>query len=95
MLLGEATIKDCRLVAIRDESGSLQPVDDTPEAWEMFLLNPKNFSKHQISDVSILDTYAEVYAWILGDVLAYDSPLCWRPPCGPVKFVNLNGRVHP
>ena len=91
--MGEATISDCVLVAVRDSQGQLQPPEESADGHAMFLLNPLNIPKHQITDMSILDSYAKVYAWVLTSVQKYDVPVPWNPPLGSVVFSNLQGRA--
>ena len=92
-LVGEATISDCLLVAVRGSEGQLMPPDDSVDGCQNFLLQPFNIPKRQITDMSILDSYAKVYAWVLTDVEKYPAPVPWNPPMGSVRFSNLQGRV--
>ena len=86
-LLGEITIADSILVAVRDPTDhTLQPPPANPAN---FLLNPENQSKHCVEDLRILDGYKQVYAWVLKDPLLYDPPKPYTSKKGAIVFVNL------
>jgi hypothetical protein len=92
-LRGEVTIVKCLRVGVRGKSGELIPAGKGEEAKANFILNLSNMSQHCIEDLSILDKYEVIYAWVLDEVVEYEEPVPWVPKPGAVKFTNLAGRV--
>jgi hypothetical protein len=74
MLIGEATLIDCKVVGTRGADGALRPAPDAPDD---FLELPEHTSKHCIQDTSIIKYKKKVFAWVLSNVARYPDPV----PC--------------
>ena len=82
MKVGEATLRDCKLVARKRDGFLSAPV----EASADFMFLQEHIPKHQIKNVQDfphLLTYETAYAWVLSDVTEYDVPreLHTKPGC--------------
>lgn len=77
------------------ESGSKTIVGEC-EIVDSFKLNQKmkkeNIKKHGVRDISLLDKWDS--AWVLSNVVKYDSPIPYTHPKGAVIWVNLEGFVN-
>ena len=85
VLLGEVFLESCRLVAVRNEQGSLEDVPG-----ERHTLKSLKFS-HCIEDLNCIP-YNRVYAWFVTNNVAYFTPVPYVHPPGAVCWVDLEAK---
>ena len=81
LLMGEVEVKDCFLVAAKNDAGELE------DCYPYSLQNMTHL--HQVEDFSILKGYKKVFAWTLRSPALYQVPRPYSHPRGAVIWVNL------
>lgn len=89
-LVGEAIIQDCFQIARRSPDGQFQPCTSSKLDHSRFLLNPDNMRKHQVYDLSMLQSYTNVYAWVLSNIMPYAQPVKYSPKPGAIVWAKLD-----
>lgn len=89
-LVGEAIIQDCFQIARRSPDGQFQPCTSSKLDHSRFLLNPDNMHKHQVYDLSMLQSYTNVYAWVLSNIMPYAQPVKYSPKPGAIVWAKLD-----
>lgn len=88
-IVGQVEILACLRVG-RREGGVIVPWDDTREARDNFIGASENYPKHCIGDINTIVSYTRIYAWVLGNKRAYETPAIYHHPNGCVRWVKLN-----
>lgn len=90
-LVGEATIQDCFQIARRSHpDGQFQPCTSSKLNQSRFLLNPDNMQKHQVYDLTMLQSYTNVYARVLSNIMPYAQPVKYSPKPGAIVWAKLD-----
>ena len=82
LLVGEVTLDDCRLLAIRDEQGGLLNVDGSQDTLASLR------HAHCIEDLESIP-YKKIYGWFLTNNVGYPTPLPYEHPQGAQCWVRL------
>ena len=88
VLVGEVTIMDCIPVGVKAD-GKWTPVDGMDGN---FIFNEKNQQKCGFSQTmcpEFLMTKKRLYAWVLGKVVRYETPIKWVKKPGAMVFCNI------
>lgn len=93
-LVGAVTLVDCLPVGKRGAGGAWEPASGSRDDGENFIWRPENHSKHRIQDEGVVQNYTRLWAWVFEDVTAFEPPVPWKPPHGPVQFVPLARSVR-
>ena len=88
-IVGQVEILSCLRVG-RREGGVIVPWDDTRESRDNFIGASENYPKHCIGDIHNIVSYTRIYAWVLGNKRAYETPTTYFHPNGCVRWVKLN-----
>ena len=67
-----------------------QPCTSSKLDHSRFLLNPDNMHKHQVYDLSMLQSYTNVYAWVLSNIMPYAQPVKYSPKPGAIVWAKLD-----
>ena len=94
LLRGEASLINCKLVAVKDDNGAWVPAGDTAQDQMDFFMNECNYKKMGFNPVfdmpDFLQKCDKLYAWVLDNVTKYEVPVPWKAKCGPIIWCNVN-----
>jgi len=94
LLKGEASLINCKLVAVKDGNGDWVPAGNTEQDQLDFFMNECNYKKmgfNPVTDMPIcLHKCDKLYAWVLGDIIKYQVPVSWKPKRGPIIWCSVN-----
>lgn len=89
LLRGEATLVDCKLVAVKDGSGDWLIAEDVVMGEDVGSIEKKlGFNFAEVPE--ILQKCDKLYAWVLRDVKKYEEPIPWKPKSGAVIWSSVN-----
>ena len=92
LALGEVTVTDCILVAVRDASGKLVPPEGCEDDW---LASEKNLKLHCVKDPvkQLPDKWKKVYAWVMSSAHEYEVPIPYKHANGCVTWISSNPKA--
>lgn len=93
LLRGEATLADCKLVAVKDGNGAWLIAEDIlneSDVENVSSIDKKmGFSLENLPEF-LREKCTRLYAWVLSDVKKYQEPIPWKPKSGAVIWSSVN-----
>ena len=88
-LRGEATLVDCKLVAVKCSLSQAWVPPPSMKGDQLdLIMNKRNYKKLGFNPAThmpdFLQKYDKLYAWIMDKVVKCEVPLSWQPTPGPV-----------